>query len=878
MNPLKTIWLKLRSLGRRRAVKQEIDEELRFHIERRTAENISAGMSPEEAAREARTRFGNVQTVREQCRERCGANFAEEMWQDLRFGARQLRKNPGFTGVAVLTLALGIGACTAMFSLINAVLLRPLPFRNSGRLVWIENVGTGGMSERTTRVDNFLEWRSQNKSFEELAAYFAFFDYERYTLIGSGEPQRLRGVGISKNLLDVLGVTPWLGRGFTDEECAWNGRKAVMLTHSFWDQHFAGDTTVIGRSINLNGDPTEIVGVLPASFDFDSVFAPGTKVELLLPFPLTSETARWGNTLFAIGRLKPAVTIEQVRAEFEIICQRVVQAHPERGSFGARLTALDTSIRGNFRQPMFMLFGAVGCVLLIACVNLSNLLLSRANARRQEFAVRVALGASRWRLIRQTLTESLLLALGGCALGVPLAFATTAVLARLQTFNIPLLQTASVDKTALAFTVAIAGLAGLLSGMLPAVQLSRGSAGNRLNAVGSRGTGGGAATLVRKALVITEIALACVLLVGAGLLIQSFAKLLAVNLGFQPKQAAAWRVDPPRSFKSLLEKGQYYDHLLNRIASMPGVESVGFSDALPLGRNRTWGVGAKGVSYAKGAYPIAFVRLVSHQYLQTMQIPLRAGRFFEESDTADSEKVIVINETMARTLWPGRDPLGQIVEVNGESRVVGVVGDVRHSKLEEPGRAEFYLSYRQSDDWNAAELVVRTTRPIASLARDMRVVMKDFDPTLPSTEFITLSGIVDQAVAPRRLITSLLGAFSALALLLSAIGLYGVIAYSVAQRTREIGIRLAVGAQRGQVVNMIVGEGLRMAAAGVALGLVACLLLTRVLGSLLYGVTATDPLVFAANAAILVIVALLACAIPARRAASVDPMEALRHE
>jgi putative ABC transport system permease protein len=327
-----------------------------------------------------------------------------------------------------------------------------------------------------------------------------------------------------------------------------------------------------------------------------------------------------------------------------------------------------------------------------------------------------------------------------------------------------------------------------------------------------------------------------------------------------------------------LEKGQYYDQLVSRIASIPGVESVGFSDALPLGRNRTWSVGAKGVSYPTGAAPEAFVRIVSHQYLQTMQIPLRAGRFFEEGDTAGSEMVIVINETMARTLWPGRDPLGQIVEVNGESRVVGVVGDVRHSKLEEPGRAEFYLSYRQSGDWNSPELVVRTTRPLVSLARDVRVVMKEFDPTLPSTEFVTLSGIVDQAVAPRRLITSLLGAFSALALLLSAIGLYGVIAYSVGQRTREIGIRLAVGAQRGQVVNMIVGEGLRMAAAGVALGLVACLLLTRVLGSLLFGVTATDPLVFAANAAILVIVALLACALPARRAAKVDPMEALRQE
>ncbi len=362
---------------------------------------------------------------------------------DLKFAFRQLLKNPGFTTVAVLTLALGIGACTAMFSLVPAVLLRPLPFRNTERLVWIENTGTGGLSARTSRVDNFLEWRAQNTSFEDLAGYFAFFDYSRYTLIGNGEPQRLRGVGISRNFLDVLGVQPLLGRGFTDEECVWNGRKAVLLSHSYWRQHFAGDPKVVGRTLTLNGDPTEIVGILPPTFDFDSVFAPGTEVELLLPFPLVEETARWGNTIFAIGRLKPGATLGQAQAEFDVISRQVAGAHPERGGFGARMSGLETSIRGSFRQSLLMLFAAVGCVLLIACVNLSNLLLTRANARRKEFAVRVALGATRWRLIRQTLTESLLLALGGCALGVPLAFMASAGLSRLSTFSIPLLQSTS---------------------------------------------------------------------------------------------------------------------------------------------------------------------------------------------------------------------------------------------------------------------------------------------------------------------------------------------------------------------------------------------------------------------------------------------------
>src|SRR5882724_7074120 len=355
----------------------------------------------------------------------------EAFVQDVRYSLRTLLKAPAFAAVAVLTLALGIGACTAMFSVVHAVLLRPLPFKEPERLVWIENVGSGGLSARTTRVDNFLEWRAQNNSFEELAAYFAFFDYSRYTLIGSGEPRRLRGVGISKNFLAILGVQPLLGRGFTDEECVWNGRKAAMLSHAFWRQNFASDPKIVGRSITLNGDPTEIVGVLPPSFDFDSVFAPGTEVELLLPFPLTEETARWGNTIFAIGRLKRSATIQQAQAEFDVISRQVSISHPERGGFGARMSGLETSIRGGFRQSLFMLFAAVGCVLLIACVNLSNLLLARANARRREFAVRVALGATRWHLIRQTLTESLLLAFGGCVLGVPLAFVATQGLSRL---------------------------------------------------------------------------------------------------------------------------------------------------------------------------------------------------------------------------------------------------------------------------------------------------------------------------------------------------------------------------------------------------------------------------------------------------------------
>lgn len=797
---------------------------------------------------------------------------------DLRFALRQLLKTPGFTAVAVLTLALGIGACAAMFSLVRAVLLKPLPFHDTERLVWIENQGTGGLSARTTRVDNFLQWRAQNTSFEDLAAYFAFFDYQRYTLTGNDEPRRLRGVGISQNFLDVLGVKPRLGRSFDSAECAWNGRKAVLLSHAFWQQQFAGDPNVLGRTLTLNGEATEIVGVMPPSFDFDSVFAPGGEVELLVPFPLTPETANWGNTLFAVGRLKPSVTISQAQSEMNLICDRVAQANPNRGSFGARLSELESSIRGTFRQPMIMLFAAVVCVLLIACVNISNLLFARANGRRKELAVRVALGATRWHLIRQTLTESLLLALVGAAAGIPLAFIATAAVANLQAFGIPLLQSTRVDATALGFTLATAIVAGLICGLLPLLQVSRGSTQERLNDAGARGSGGTAAALVRKGLVISEIALACLLLIGAGLLIQSFARLLAVNLGFKPQEAAAWRVDRKPSLSDLAEANRYYDRLVEHVSAIPGVQSVGLTDTLPLGRNRTWGAGVRGVTYAAGQYPIAFPRLVDHRYLETMKIPLRAGRYLEERDQAESEKVIVINETMAHLISPDRDPLGLVLQVNGESRVVGVVGDVRHGTLEEKGGPEMYLSVRQIDDWGAIDLVVRSSRSLSSLAPDVRAVLKSFDRDLPASEFTSLDQIVDRAVAPRRLITSLLGAFSGLALGLAALGLYGVIAYSVSQRTREIGIRMAVGAQRQDVLRLILGEGFKLALIGVGLGWVGALAATRVLGSLLFGVTATDPVVFAANGTVLLIVALLACALPARRAARVDPMVALRAE
>ena len=891
MNLFRNIWSRFRSLGQRRAMKREIDEELRFHLEQRTAENVAAGMPPEKAAREARKRFGNLQNVREECRETHGACFGEQTLQDVRFGLRMLRKNPGFTAIAVLTLTLGIGSCTAMFSVVQAVLLRPLPFDNPGRLVWIENTFPGGLSSRTSAVDTFREWRAQNQSFEKLGAYFAFFDYHRYVLTGDGEPRRLCGVGVSQNFLDVLGVQPMLGRGFTEDECRWNGPgtvewrvKSVILSHSFWQQHFAGERNIIGRSLLLNGEPAEIVGVMPPSFDFASVFSPGKSIDLLFPFPLVPETAAWGDTIFAIGRLKPGVTLRQAQADLDVINDRLHSAHQLDTGAGARASRLEDYIRGGFRTAFGVLAGAVACVLLIACVNLSNLLLARANARRTEFAVRVALGAGAGRLVRQAMTESLLLAFGGCVLGLPLAMAGTTALARLHTFNIPLLQTATFDATAFGFAVLITCLAGLLCGMLPAWQLSRGATQRRLTDAGQRGTVGKSGVLIRQSLVVTEIGLACILLVSAGLLIRSFTQLLNVHLGFQPKNAMSWRVDPTRQFDSEAATARYLDQLAERVAAVPGVELVGLTDTLPLGRNREFPVGAKGESYLPGQMPIAFPRVVDHNYLQTMGITLRGGRYFDARDIDGRELVVIINETLARHLWPGRDAVGQILHVSwgvGDCRVVGVARDVRHSSLEEKPGGEIYLNFHQTGglgEGHAVELVVRASRLPQSLAPDVRAAIKTFDPSLPSGEFITLDQIVDDAVAPRRLITNLLGGFSALALTLAAIGLYGVISYSVGQRTREIGIRMSVGAQRHDVLRLVIGEGLKTAVLGVTVGLLAAVLLSRVLQSMLFGVTALDPVTFVTTAITLMMISLLACWLPARRAMRVDPMVALRCE
>ena len=811
---------------------------------------------------------------------------------DLKFAFRQLFKNPGFTTVAVLTLALGIGATTAVFSLVNVLLIRPLPFRQPDRLVWIANVipGDSSLSASTTRAGTFAEWQSQNISFERLGAYLAFFDYGSQTLVGKGDPVRLQGVGVSQDFLDTLGVRLQLGRTFSAEECRWNGAKAVILCDALWKSRFGRDPAIVGQTISLRDgfiavvggqpqtEPYVVVGVLPSTFDFTAVFAPAARVDFLLPFPIGPKTDRWGNTLSVVGRLKPGVSLAQARSEFEVLNDRIKKTHPERGTgFTAVMTPLKEQVSGSYQRPFLILTAAVTSVLLIACANLSNLLLARAATRRKEIAVRLALGAGRSRLIRQMLTESTLLAGCGALLGLPLAFFTTRALAESRAFTVPLLSSARVDAQALGFMFVVALTCGILFRIVPALRLSRSKFHSDLKDAGRGSTHGKAHSKIRESLVALEVAATCVLLVAAGLLVQSLVRLLEVDPGFRPEKAATWRIEPSRSFANREEQTAYFRSLVDTAAALPGVESAGLSDALPMGRDRSWSVGAKGVSYRPGETPEVLPRIVDENYLQTMKIPLRSGRFLERDDLTRGKRVAVINESLARRLWPDTIAVGKILMSDGEVEVVGVVGNVRHAGLDRASEPELYLLGGQSG-WSTEDLVVRTKASLDTLTPEVRAALRQFDPGMSTGEFRTLGEIIDRSVSPKRLIATLLGSFSLLAMLLAALGIYGVIAFSVNQRISELGIRLALGATTRDIHRLVIGEGMRPVFLGLVLGLALALLLTQIMRSLLFGISAADPLTFAVNTVLVTSVGLLACYFPARRAASVDPIVALRNE
>jgi predicted permease len=725
-------------------------------------------------------------------------------------------------------------------------------------------------------VGHLLDLRELNRSFSDLAGYFAFYGVGDNLLSGHGEPERLSGVPVSGNFFQVLGIQPQLGRLFTAEECTWHGPKAVLLSHGLWARRFGSDPAIVGRTLTINDDPVTVAGVLPASFDLASVFAPGSHFDLYFPFPLSNETNRWGNTMAIIGRLKPGVAIGSAQAELKILASQITRAHPERNDFEGRITPLAEHVSGRIRPALLVLACAVGVVMLIVCANLSNLLLARSAARQKEIAIRTALGAGRARLIRQMLTEGVALSCCGAILGVVLAAVGTHILAHLDAIGIPLLANVRIDVPVLAFCLMAALLTGVVFGLAPALQVPANTLHDALKDSTRGSTAGTGRNWIRSALVVSEIAFACVLLVGAGLLVRSFLRVLDVNLGFRPEHAAALRVDPDASYSTQAQQNAYFDEVLRRTRAIPGIAAAGLTDALPLGRNRSWGAPAKGQVYPRGKFPLAFVRVVSDGYLKALGIALIAGRDISERDIPSGEPVIVINQTMARTLWPGQNAIGQTMRACGERHVVGVVGDVRHLALEQASGMEMYLPIRQCRDFASVDLVIRTSVSPAELAASVRAALKPIAPNLPGKDFRTLQQLVDKAVSPRRFVVLLLGGFALFALLLASLGIYGVVSYGVSQRTQEIGIRMALGASASRLQAGIIAQTLGLAAVGMLIGAVASRVLARALGGLLFGVTATDPLTFLAIPLVLTFVAAIAGYLPARRASRIDPSTALR--
>ena len=868
----------------RRDAQREADDEIRLHLELRTQQLIADGMEPQAARAEAERRFGVVDEARllfRQSNERRDVGTRVRAWldgvgQDLRYSLRTLRRDLGFTGFAIATIALGIGASVTVFSLVNGLLLRPLPFRDARHLVWISNIADDGVSEWRTQVAHALDLRAQNRSLADLEGYNAYYTIGGSALSIGNDVQRFTNISVTCNFFPFLGITPILGRSFTADECVYGARSAVLLTEALWRRRFGADPDVVGRSITLDNAPATVVGVLPASFDFASVFSPGTPADLFSVFPLSKETSRFGNTLALVGRLRPGVSIDQARAELTALGKELTANNPRRNTLRPKVVALDTRINGAFRPALWTLAGAVAVVMLIVCTNLSSLQYARSVARQRELAVRLALGAARSRLARHALTEGLLISGGGAVLGFWMSVFATHFVSRLNAFSLPLLSRVQVDGWTVAVTIGLSVVVGLGISLLPALQApndvndtlkqgQRGAAGDRVH------------TRARSSLVMAEIAAACVLLVGAGLLVRSFENALNQELGYRPEHLATVRVDPASGFPDLGRANLYYDEVLRRVRALPGVTGAALADQLPFAGDRSWSVGVEGQAYARGQEPETFIRVVSDGYFRTMGIPIRAGRDFDISDSPESQKVAAVNETLARTLWPNRDPIGQMIDAQpGGVRVIALVGDVRHQALEHAFTNEVYFPMRQLRDYSSANLVVRGILPIGELAIAVRSTLLPVAPNLPKSEWQPLQDLVDSVASPRRFVVLLVSGFAVFALLLSALGVYALVSYGVTQRTREIGIRIALGASASRVRASILSQTLTLAASGLTLGIVVAFAFGRLLRGLLFGVGTFDVASYAISLAILTSVALVAGYLPARRASRVDPSVALR--
>jgi predicted permease len=861
---------------------RELNDELEAHLEFAIEDNIRRGLSAEDARRQALIRFGGVMQAKELQREARGLPGLDILIQDLTYTLRTLIRDKSFTIIAVLILALGIGANIAVFSVVNTILIRPLPFRDSQQVLWMAPAASKcGFSCETYTADAYDEFREQNHSFQDVAGYFAFSSSDNVKLTGRGQPKPATSILVTENFFQTLGVEPALGRLFQEDEARVGARPVTLLSNAFWHSQFAGDPAIVGKPIDLDGKPVTVVGVLPANFDFGSVFSPGAKVDLFTP-TILDEMRPWGNILALVGRMKSGVTVEQAQADANIVTPRLYFSPKYPDSLGAykdrpmQLMTVKEYISGKLRPPLIVLWCAVAMTLLIVCVNLANLMLARSATRTKEFALRLALGASRIRLLRQLLTESMVLSCAGAILGLALAYAITSFLAHQGSIALPMLSSIRVDGAALAWSVMIAILAAVLFGIVPGMKVSRNNVQEALKDSGQGMSEGRRHERMRSLLVISEVALACVLLVGSGLLLRSFLRVLDVDLGFQPSHAAAIKVDYDDS-NSPEKRGVIFQRMLAEISAIPGVERAGIVDYLPLERNRSWGSPhIKGRHYAAGELPGAFVYMVTPGYLDAMGMKLR-GRDFTWDDGPKHEQVIILNESAANALFPGEDAVGRMVEMNGaDRRIIGVIHDVHEANVEgKPGWQVYFSSTQEGPV--GAELVIRTKLPPDLLAVSVMTKLRQLNPNQPAAEFRMIQTIVDHAVSPRRFFVLLVVSFAVFGVILAALGIYGVISYSVTQRTQEIGIRMALGASVGRVQLGVIGKTIRLALIGIVAGTAASVAVAKGIAALLFGTAPTDPVTFAGMIVLLGFVALIAGYLPARRASRIDPMVALRN-
>jgi putative ABC transport system permease protein len=873
----------LRGLFRREQTDDEVAEELHFHIEMRERENIAAGMTPDEAREDARRRFGNFEQLKQTCREIRGAGFLETFVQDVRFGSRTLLKNRGMAAAAILALALGIGASTCIFSVVNAVLLRPLPYKDPDRLVWITQDLPRFNAQLVTGAD-FLEWRERDAVFGSVAAFQA----RNFNLTGSDTPERVSAGAVSADFMSLLGVQPALGRIFLPEEDRPGGDNVVMLSRELWERRFGGEKGVIGQQVTLDGKRYAVIGITPSRF---RIFG---NYDVWVPLALdpVSENQRYKmSLLYVIARLKPHVTLEQARAEVTTIAQQLEHRYPQGyKGVAVKMIPLQEKFVSDVRLSLLTLLAAVGFVLLVACSNVANLLLAHGSAREREIAVRGALGASRLRLARQLMTESIVLGLLGGVAGLLLGIWGTRFAILLIPVGIPGGNEIRIDEHVLWFALVVSFVTAVIFGFIPAVSTTRNldlsffmkesgdSSGTRSNVV-----------RFRSALTVCQLGLTLVLLTGAGLMARSLLRLRDVKMGFRPENVLTAGIELPQTkYRDSVRQAEFFREVLTRVQSLRGVESAGTTSQLPMSPGppdqgmfsiegeRPW-------PPEEGAQRIVLETVVSPDYFRTMGIPLIEGQMFSAKDMQDDLQRILINQSLAKRFFPGISPVGKRLKLGFPEAplpwlsIAGVVGDVRQQSLEDDPGPAIYLPYAHSEYMSSGRLVIHTTVEPESLAAAVRFEVYSVDPSEPVYDVKTMQEHLDASIAPRRFKTALLGIFGSIALVLAAVGIYGVMSYSVSQRVREIGIRMALGANCDAVVKMIVLEASKLIAVGIVVGVLGAICVTRFLTGLLYRVPSTDPATFVLVSLFLSSVSLLASYIPARKAAMVDPLVALRH-